>query len=80
MRMLKKAGSFLEAVPGGGDAYILKHILHDWPNESCVQILKNIRSVMLPNGVLIIVEFVVPDKGNLLSAETNESRPSKQLT
>ena len=27
------AGSFFESVPGGGDAYLLKWIIHDWNDE-----------------------------------------------
>ena len=32
-------GSFFEAVPAGGDAYVLKSILHDWEDADCVRIL-----------------------------------------
>jgi hypothetical protein len=32
-------GSFFESIPSGGDAYILRHILHDWSGERCLAIL-----------------------------------------
>jgi O-methyltransferase domain len=31
------AGSFFDAVPPGGDAYILKSIVHDWEDEQFAQ-------------------------------------------
>jgi Dimerisation domain/O-methyltransferase domain len=31
------AGSFFDAVPLGGDAYILKSIVHDWEDEQFAQ-------------------------------------------
>jgi O-methyltransferase domain/Dimerisation domain len=53
-------GSFFESVPGG-DAYVLKHIIHDWDDEKSVQILGNVRAAMNPHATLLIVETVVPD-------------------
>jgi hypothetical protein len=54
-------GDFFESVPGGGDAYILSHIIHDWSEEQCLAILRNCRKVMKPNARLLIVEFVLPE-------------------
>lgn len=54
------AGNFFESVPGGGDAYIHKWIIHDWDDEQSVTILKNCRRAMAENGRLLLVEAVVP--------------------
>ena len=54
-------GSFFESVPCGGDAYVLKHIIHDWDDENSVQILRNVRAAINPDGKVLIVEAVVPD-------------------
>jgi hypothetical protein len=54
-------GSFFESVPAGGDAYLLKHIVHDWDDETSVQILRNVRAAMKPDATVLIVETVVPD-------------------
>jgi hypothetical protein len=54
-------GDFLRSVPGGGDAYILKHIIHDWSDEECVTILSHCRAGMKGGGKVLIVEMVVPD-------------------
>ncbi|WP_341524554.1 methyltransferase [Nostoc sp. UHCC 0302] len=57
------AGDFFESVPSGGDAYLLKHIIHDWDDERALQILQNCRRVMQPNTKLLVIEMVIP-KGN----------------
>ena len=53
-------GSFYESVPNGADAYILKHVLHDWDDETSLTILKNCHSAIQENGKLLVVEQVVP--------------------
>ena len=49
-------GSFFESVPAGGDAYVLKAILHDWEDEPCVQILRTCRTAMADGAALLVVE------------------------
>jgi DNA-binding transcriptional ArsR family regulator len=53
-------GDFLEAVPPGGDAYLLSWILHDWDDETALHILRNCRSAMNDAARLLVVELVVP--------------------
>lgn len=55
------AGDFFRAVPEGGDAYVMKWIIHDWEDEKAIRILKNCRQHMQPNNRLIIVDCVVPE-------------------
>ena len=55
------AGSFFESVPAGADAYIMKHIIHDWDDERCVKILSNIREAMAEGGRVLTCEVVVPE-------------------
>ncbi len=57
------SGSFFEAIPGGADACILKHIIHDWDDERAVAILKQCHRAMADNGKVLIVEQVIP-RGN----------------
>ena len=54
------AGDFFESVPSGGDAYILKWIIHDWSDERAIAILRNCHRVMTEYGKLLLVEAVVP--------------------
>src|SRR5262249_385150 len=55
-----KAGNFFESVPPGADAYLLRHIIHDWDDGKSVTILRNCRAVMGKGGKLLIVEGIVP--------------------
>jgi len=56
------AGSFFASVPSGGDAYLLKWIIHDWEDEEAVAILRTVRS---GGGTLLLVEGIVgpPNEG-----------------
>ncbi|BBX46710.1 methyltransferase [Mycobacterium cookii] len=60
-RMYIEAGSFFERVPSDGDAYVLKNILHDWPDEKAVQILRNVRRFARPDSTVLLIELVIPD-------------------
>jgi hypothetical protein len=62
-------GNFFESVPDGADAYLLRHIIHDWTDEQSVQILRNCRKVMPSEGKLLIVEAVVPGQRTLSCEE-----------
>ena len=53
-------GDFFGSVPGGGDAYTLKTIIHDWDEERAGAILRNVHSAMNENGRLLIIETVIP--------------------
>ncbi|HEY8410463.1 MAG TPA: methyltransferase [Pyrinomonadaceae bacterium] len=55
------AGNFFEAVPEGGDAYVMKWIIHDWEDEKAITILKNCRRHTQSGDRLIIVDCVVPE-------------------
>lgn len=50
------AGSFFEAVPAGGDAYLLKAILHDWEDAPCIEILRTCRQAMADGSPLLVIE------------------------
>ena len=59
-RVVIAEGSFFDIVPGGGDAYVLKNIIHDWPDDIALQILRNVRSAAGPRGTVLLIEFVIP--------------------
>ena len=54
-------GDFFDArtIPaiGSGEAVVLRNILHDWPDDDCIQILSNLRQTMDPEGRLVLVEL-----------------------
>lgn len=49
---------FLRVPPA--DAYVLKHILHDWSDAECVRILENVHRASPPRARVFVAEFVVP--------------------
>jgi SAM-dependent methyltransferase len=53
------AGDFFGSVPVGGDAYVLRHIIHDWDDERAATILRNCREAMNPGGRVVVVETVI---------------------
>jgi hypothetical protein len=53
-------GDFFKAVPQGGDAYLLRHIIHDWDDEQSRTILASCRQAMGKGARLLLVESVIP--------------------
>lgn len=53
------SGDFFKALPAG-DAYIMKHIIHDWDDDACVKILQNCREAMRGDGRVLVVDGVIP--------------------
>lgn len=75
-RVQTASGDFFKAVPGGGDAYIMKHIIHDWDDERAAAILRNIGRALhgKPQGKVILMEAVLqpgnqPDLGKMIDLE-----------
>ena len=54
------SGDFFASVPEGADAYVLKHIIHDWDDERAAQILLTCHRAMRPGSKVLIVEAVIP--------------------
>lgn len=63
------AGNFFESIPAGGDAYILKHIIHDWDDARSIQILSNCSRVMTNDSKILVMEQVVPEGNTPSSAK-----------
>jgi O-methyltransferase domain/Dimerisation domain len=58
-----RTGSAFDAVPPGGDVYVMSRVLHDWPDEKALLLLANCRKVMSTGDVLLLVEGVLPEDG-----------------
>jgi hypothetical protein len=56
-------GDMFASVPAGADVYIMKHIIHDWPDETAIGLLKNCRQGVNAGGKLLVVDAVI-DPGN----------------
>jgi len=55
-------GDFFVEVPNGADAYVLKHVIHDWDDARARTILANCRGAMPRDGRLLLVEGVYPPR------------------
>jgi hypothetical protein len=55
-------GDFFAAVAPGGDAYVLRQIIHDWDDARAAAILTNCRRAMRDGGMVLVVErAIAPD-------------------
>lgn len=52
-------GDFFEEVPGPAEVYVMKSVIHDWPDDDAARILRNCRRAMADNGRVIVCEAVV---------------------
>src|SRR5262249_30637287 len=56
------SGDFVEAVPEGGDLYVIKAVLPDWSDDPATQILRHCHRASAPGGTLLIIELIVPSE------------------
>ena len=83
LRFSAEAGDFFAAVPAA-DLYLLKAVLHDWDDDSCVRILRNCRAAARPGARMIVIENVIRDLArdrfatlldmNMLAVTTGQER------
>jgi SAM-dependent methyltransferase len=51
-------GDFFDSVPEGADAYLMKGVIHDWPDDDAARILRNTRRAMRAGGTLLLVDSI----------------------
>lgn len=61
---------FFEAVPEGGDCYLLSNILHDWDDDRCTEILRRIHEAAAPGARVLVLETVLPDEEDGVSPDS----------
>lgn len=61
-RVTSVGGDFFQSVPAA-DLYLLKHILHDWDDASCIRILRNCRQALRPGGRVAVIELSLGEIG-----------------
>jgi hypothetical protein len=49
-------GSFFDQVPQGGDAYLMRYVIHDWEDAEAIAILKVCRRAMREPAKLLLIE------------------------
>ena len=56
-------GDFFETIPSGFDAYLIKHVIHDWDDEHATRILKNVHHAIGERDVpLLVIEGIYPPR------------------
>jgi hypothetical protein len=65
-----KGGSFLDSLPGPVDLCVLKHILHDWNDETAIRILANCRDALSDIGRVLVCEMIIAPGPEALTALT----------
>lgn len=58
-RVTIEHGGHFDKLPVGADAYVLKHILHDFQEPQCLAILQNVREAIAPDGKVLVIEYVL---------------------
>lgn len=62
-------GDFFKEIslgPGvSADCFVMKSILHDWPDAACITILTNLRKFMPAGSVLVNFDRLMPDDGTV---------------
>ena len=74
-RLEHQAHSFFEPQPcRDADVYYMRNIFHNWPDEQCVQILRNHVPVMRPGSRLLIDDFTLHDPLTVSPIEERKTR------
>ena len=73
-RVRIESGDFFKELPSGADAITMKHILHDWDDDSATRILQACHRALGPRGKVLILDPVIPPRnaphyGKLLDLE-----------
>lgn len=58
-RVTIEHGTYFDKLPAGADAYVLKHVLHDFKEPECIAILKNVREAVAPGSTVLVMEYVL---------------------
>jgi ubiquinone/menaquinone biosynthesis C-methylase UbiE len=65
------SGDFFAGVPAGADIYVLKTVIHDWPDDQARDILRSCRRAMAPGTRMLIIERLMPER--LVPSEANRA-------
>lgn len=62
-------GSFFETIPEGGDAYVLRQVVHNWDDERAIAILKCCHQAMKEQARLLVIDSVIPPGNEFVGAK-----------
>jgi len=68
-RLRSRPGDFFQEVPAGADLYIMKNVIHNWPEARALQLLHNVRRALTsepgPHKRLLIIEYLLAEGPSL---------------
>ncbi|MEH1779512.1 MAG: methyltransferase [Nostoc sp.] len=62
-------GDFFESVPAGGDAYLLKNVLHNWDDQRAKDILRRCHQAMKEQARLLVIDFIIPSGNDFFAGK-----------
>ncbi|MGY3149367.1 hypothetical protein ACVWYQ_006366 [Bradyrhizobium sp. USDA 3397] len=65
-------GSFFETVPEGGDAYLMRVVIHDWEDDEALAILKVCRLAMRETARLLLIERLIAPPNEMPAAKFSD--------
>jgi hypothetical protein len=60
-RVTTAGQSFFDPLPPGGDIYMMKSVLADWPDAEAEQLLRRCAEAARPNGRVVVLSGVTPN-------------------
>ena len=72
-------GSFFDGVPAGGDVYLLKSVLHNWPDDRALDILRSCRHAMRRGARLLVIERILPERAGNTGQDREIARSDLQM-
>lgn len=84
-------GNFFEPLTVAADVYLLKWVLHDWDDDTCLRILNNVAAAMPIGSRLVVIEgdqpanhpherFSLIDAQMLITAEGGRERSAEEIS
>lgn len=58
-------GDAFQSLGFQADMVVLKSVLHDWDDARCLALLRQCQDALLPDGVLCLVERLLPEDGSI---------------
>lgn len=58
-RVSFQAHNFFTPQPVDADVYLLRHVLHDWPDKYCIQILRNLLATMKASSKILVNDAIL---------------------
>jgi hypothetical protein len=73
------AGSFFDAIPAGGDVYLMKSVLHNWPDDRALDILRHCRQAMRDGARLLVIERILAESAADTALDRENARSDLQM-